>query len=364
MLAAFDKGGIEKVTLDIVNNLNPMKYDITVYTIWYGGHCQSLVNQNVKVKPFFFKRYVKGVVRLVEYLPPRLLYKLFVRGKYDVEIAAGDGECSKIISGSPNKNSKKISWIHMDVIEQGSRLEEFQNNKSSKKIYCQFDRIICVSKQAEKQFNNKFGFADKTCTVHNPFLVDSILEASEEETDIHFISDVFNIVSVGRITKVKGYDRLIRCCKRLEKEDKLFFHLYIVGDGDLREEIENYINTNEITTVTILGFKSNPYPYIKCADLFVCSSYNEAYPLAIGESFILETPVIATKCSGSLEWMGEDKSGYIVNNNEESLYMGLKKVISNKELYIRLKEQATIKKQKIDKETIGKWELEFIGDNI
>ena len=50
LLAAFDKGGIEKVTLDIVNNLDPQKYDITVYTIWYGGHCQSLVKPHIKVR--------------------------------------------------------------------------------------------------------------------------------------------------------------------------------------------------------------------------------------------------------------------------------------------------------------------------
>lgn len=70
LLEAFDKGGIEKVTLDIVNHLDPEKYDITVQTFWYGGHCQSLVNENIKVIPFFFKRYVKGIIRLIQYLPP------------------------------------------------------------------------------------------------------------------------------------------------------------------------------------------------------------------------------------------------------------------------------------------------------
>ena len=91
LLEAFDKGGIEKVTLDIVNHLDPEKYDITVQTFWYGGHCQSLVISNVQVIPFFFKRYVRGIIRLIEYLPPKMLYRLFVHGKYDVEIAASDG---------------------------------------------------------------------------------------------------------------------------------------------------------------------------------------------------------------------------------------------------------------------------------
>lgn len=68
LLEAFDKGGIEQVTLDIVNNLDPNKYDITIQTFWYGGHCQSLVNKNIKVLPFFFKKYIPGVIRLIEYM--------------------------------------------------------------------------------------------------------------------------------------------------------------------------------------------------------------------------------------------------------------------------------------------------------
>ena len=108
LLEAFDKGGIEQVTLDIVNHLDPEKYDITIQTFWYGGHCQSLVNSNVTVKPFFFKRYVRGIIRLIEYLPPKLLYSLFVHGEYDVEIAASDGGAAKVISGSTNKKAKKI----------------------------------------------------------------------------------------------------------------------------------------------------------------------------------------------------------------------------------------------------------------
>ena len=70
LVEAFDKGGIEKVTLDIVNHLDPQRYDITVQTFWYGGHCQSLVNSNVCVIPFFFRRYVKGIIRLIECLSP------------------------------------------------------------------------------------------------------------------------------------------------------------------------------------------------------------------------------------------------------------------------------------------------------
>lgn len=108
LLEAFDVGGIEKVTLDIVNHLDSEKYSITVQTFRYGGHFQSLVNDKIKVIPFFSKPYVRGIIRLIQYLPPKLLYRLFVHGDYDVEIAASDGGAAKVISGSMNKMAKNM----------------------------------------------------------------------------------------------------------------------------------------------------------------------------------------------------------------------------------------------------------------
>ena len=176
LLEGFDKGGIEKVTLDIVNHLDPEKYDITVQTFWYGGHCQSLVNSNVKVIPFFFKRYVRGIIRLIEYLPPKMLYCLFVRRKYDVEIAASDGGAAKVISGSTNKKAKKICWVHMDVVERGSGLKEYRTPKRANHIYGKFDIIVPVSEACRNKFQDKFGHDYPFRVVRNPLPVDEIKE--------------------------------------------------------------------------------------------------------------------------------------------------------------------------------------------
>ena len=70
----------------------------------------------------------------------------------------------------------------------------------------------------------------------------------------------------------------------------------------------------------MIGFQENPYPYIKNADLFVCSSLNEGYNLAISEAAILGVPVISTDCSGIKENLGNGKWGYIVENRKETLY--------------------------------------------
>lgn len=361
LLEAFDKGGIEKVTLDIVNNLDPNKYDITVQTFWYGGHCQSLVNKNIKVIPFFFKRYVRGIIRLIDYLPPKLLYTLFVRGKYDVEIAASDGGAAKVISGSTNKKSKKICWVHMDVLQQGSKLKIFSSPKNAKKVYSKFNKIICVSENTKNQFSFKFGFDNTLSVVNNPIPTQNILKLSEDKCALTFDPEKFNLISVGRLAVEKGFDRLINVCHRLYTQDHLPIELYIIGDGPLKKTLNNLITQQNITNVHLLGFQKNPYTFIKQASLYICSSLNEAHPLTIGESLVLQIPVLATRCSGTCEWLEKDQCGLLVDNNEDSLYNGIKDLFSNHFLYEKLKIKTIEKSKNIDfYVSLAVWEKSFL----
>lgn len=322
LLEAFDKGGIEKVTLDIVNHLDPEKYDITVQTFWYGGHCQSQVNGNVKVIPFFFKRYVPGVIRLIDHLPPKWLYRLFVRGKYDVEIAASDGGAAKVIAGSTNKASRKVCWVHMDVVERGSRMELFQDPVAARKIYEKFDTIACVSKQCLRKFQQKFGMYPDMRAVHNPLPEDEIRRKAGEypvrrEARVEF-------ATVGRLAVEKGFDRLIEASRRLASEG-YDLRVHIVGDGGIEAQLARQIRDSGLERTVILeGYAANPYPYIGAADWYICTSLDEAYPLSVGEALLLGRPVMGTDCAGIREWLGQDRYGMVLENSTEGIYRGMK----------------------------------------
>lgn len=330
LLEAFDKGGIEQVTLDIVNHLDPEKYDITIQTFWYGGHCQSLVNSNVTVKPFFFKRYVRGIIRLIEYLPPKLLYSLFVHGEYDVEIAASDGGAAKVISGSTNKKAKKICWVHMDVVNRGSKLKEYTNVGTAKRIYEKFNVIVPVSEICKKRFIEKFGLQYRYCVKRNPLPVDEILQKSKEPLPIRFTENI-NFVCIGRLEEQKGFDRLLDACKQLKLSRPEKFHVYIVGEGSKRKQLEELIyQLNLSHEITLVGFQSNPYPFVKNADVFLLTSRDEAFPLVVGESLIIGTPVIATDCAGISEWLADGEYGLILKNSTEGIVNGMSKVLEDR----------------------------------
>lgn len=341
VLEAFDKGGIEKVTLDIINNLDKDKYDITVKVIWFGGHCQSLVQSHIKVEPFF-KKYIKGIMRFFIYAPKEMVYKAYIKEKYDVEIAAGDGIPSRIIAGSSNNDSKKISWIHMDVKERGSQLKEFNNIENAKKIYECFDDMICVSQSCKRSFEEKFGFSDLK-VIYNPINNLEIKKlANEKLEELEIIrNEMINFIAVGRIEEQKGFDKLVRVHKRLI-EESLEHKIILLGDGTKKIEIEDFIIKNKLNdTFQILGFKSNPYKYIKNADMFILSSRDEAYPTVLIESVIIGTPIISTNCCGVEEILENGNLGMIVGHTEEEIYNGMKNIILQKSLY--LEQQVKVK---------------------
>ena len=112
-------------------------------------------------------------------------------------------------------------------------------------------------------------------------------------------------------------------------KDNIKYELWILGEGWDRPKLEELINKYSLSNVKLLGFKENPYKYIKQGDLFVCSSKNEGFSLVIAEAMILGLPAISTNCSGPNELLNFGEYGYIVENNDKALYKGLKEIIND-----------------------------------
>ena len=162
----------------------------------------------------------------------------------------------------------------------------------------------------------------------------------------------FCFVCVGRLSEVKGYDRLLNIAVRLKSEG-FRFRIDIVGDGLLRKELQSYINSNELDDcVTLCGNKDNPYPYIKHADWLVCASYAEGFSSVITEALIIGTPVISTDCSGTDELLGNSEYGIRCENSENGLYEAMKSVLTDDSLYIKYKKKAAEGGRRFNKEQL------------
>ena len=88
-------------------------------------------------------------------------------------------------------------------------------------------------------------------------------------------------------------------------------------------------NKNIDSIIHFLGFKQNPYKYIKQCDCFICSSRTEGYSLAIAEAMCLGLPIISTRSAGPSEILDDGKYGMLVDNSTKGIYDGMKVFLTN-----------------------------------
>lgn len=334
-------GGAEKVLVNLVNNLDPEKYDITLQTIFGKGKNRNLLGSHVKFKCLFNCKARRGTRILFKLFPPRLLYKLLVHDKYDIEIAFLELIPTRIVGGSSNRKSKKYAWIHNTTTNINSFTSAFRNINEFYRIYSKFNKLAFVSEGARESFYKMYSLDTPSSVVHNVLDTSAIIEMSKEPINIELENSVVNLCSVGRLCEQKGYDRLLRVLKRVSEEGERRWHLYLIGEGeDKLALVEQAKKLGIDNNVTLVGFQQNPHKYVSKMDLFVCSSLKEGYSTAVTESLILGIPVITTDCSGMDELIGDSKAGIIVENNEESLKNGILQILSNENILLDLKSKA------------------------
>lgn len=322
-------GGAEKVLVNLVNNLDKKKYDITLMTIFDCGINKKFLQEDIAYK-YIFKKLFYGNVTLFKLFTPRFLYRHFVKDKYDIVVSYLEGNTTRIVSGCPYEETKKLAWAHVEM-DGATWVHPYRNKKECINCYKQFDNIIGVSENVIDSFKEHIGDWDNLCVRYNTIETDYINDcANEQITDVSFNSECINLISVGRLIEQKSYMRLLSVFNRLIK-DGLKVSLYILGEGNQRKKLENYIHKNNLSeAVHLIGFKENPWKYVKKADLFVCSSWTEGFSTAVTESLIVGTPVVTTLCSGMREMLGDNEYGLIVENNEDALYEGVKHLIDDK----------------------------------
>ena len=350
-LESLGGGGAEKVLVNLIKGLDKSKYNITVKVMSDVGvyndeiaeiiKCKSIISGKNYGKNIFHNIFYKIKYKLIYLLPKKIIYKIIAREKYDVEVAFIEGFATADISESKNKLSKKIAWIHVDPIERNYADGYFKNLEEHSQCYKKFDKIVCVSKSVERSAIKKYGITlNNIMTQYNPIDEDDIKKRANEKINI-LDSSAIKFITIGRLVEQKGYDRLIRVIKRLKEEYDGVFQLLILGDGEKKKQLEEYIKENKLTNIVKLqGFVKNPYPYLKNSDLFICSSRAEGYSLVIAESLILNVPVISTKCSGPNELLDFGKYGMLVENDEDSLYLGLKNIIDDRNKLKELKKKS------------------------
>lgn len=340
-------GGAEKVIVDILNNIDTEKLDITLNVIYKEGIHLDQIKSDIKINYLIKDKYIKYKKIInkiyIKYFS-KTFYKRFIKDNYDVEIAFLEGAATKVIGNSTNNYSKKIAWVHTDLLNFHWTKQFYKINEESK-VYDKFNEIVFVSKDAKESFKKLFiqNKSNKS-VIYNPVIQNQIIEKSKL-FDIKY--DKLTLISVGRLIDVKGFDRLIKVHSKVVK--KFNHNLVILGDGPEKQKLQNLIEDLGVKdTVKLEGFKLNPYPYIKASDIFVCSSKVEGYPMAVLEAICLEKPILSTNITGPREILDEGKFGILCDNSEEGLETKILEIISDTHKINYLKEQSKKRKKDFD----------------
>ena len=358
MLSNMNVGGTEKALLNLLNIIPESEYDVTVLLLEKTGGFMNQIPSWVKLEelvgwsenkelvldpPFnLAKKYFKqkNFSTCFNILFLHLFSKITGnRERYYKYVLPNFGKCSSfydiaVAYAGPMdfitqyildvvSADRKIQWIHFDVSKFCF------NTNYAKNVYPRFDKIYAVSDCAKDKLLELIPEVETiTETMHNVVSKNLCVEQALNENGF---SDEFNgtrILTVGRLSKEKGQDIIPFVVEKLVLEGYKF-KWYLIGDGALYTPIENIIKEKNLGDyLTLLGTKTNPYPYYKDCDLYVQTSHHEGYCITIAEALVFDKYVITTDVAGAHDQIKNKSQGVICACDAQSIFNEVKRFLS------------------------------------
>lgn len=190
--------------------------------------------------------------------------------------------------------------------------------KIEKKTFTKVSNFCFVANNPKSHFIDLHQDIDnqKVHYVYNGLPIVSISSEHFEKPQ----SRPFELCCVGSITSRKGQDIIIKCLEELSIDGKNKIHITFVGDGPKRKELENIsLEKGLQDNVTFVGNQQNVNKYLEQADIFILTSRDEGFPMAILEAERIGLPVISTNIAGIPEMIIDGVTGLIINPDHREL---------------------------------------------
>ncbi len=317
-MPSIEGGGVEKNLFIITNYLSKKLNNIKIITA--DKKFKKNFDSNLEVicpKSFDLKkssRRKKYIICLF------ILYQIFLKNKNYVVFAFQANLYCTILC--------KLFGIKV-IVRSNSSPSGWSKNFFKKYLYNKLlnltDKVIVNSYDFKRQFK-KFFSINAHC-IYNPLNKNEIIKKSKVKIQFPFFTkknNTLKIINVGRFTDQKDHLTLLKSINLIK--DKINFRLLIIGRGINKKEMINYVKNNNLKNkVRFMNFQSNPFKFIKLADLFVLSSRYEGLPNVLLEAITLKKFVISTNCpTGPREILINGQGGELVRVED---YKGLAKKI-------------------------------------
>lgn len=288
ILPSFSGGGAERVALNILGQLDKLKFDKTLIAISGEGPLRTLqsVDQYIDLKKMRLRSALLPLVRSIWDWRPDVIFSTFghinlalliLRPLLPTSTKLMLREANlPSLSLPASRNPKLFSWGY-------------------KRLYPYADLLLCSSERMREEFSRNFKIPDaKLAIVLNPIDVEKIRAAAMRP--MRYPGGGRRFIAAGRLVQQKGFDHLLAMFSSFPQQD----HLTILGTGPEEMPLREKARSLNLTNISFEGFVSEPWSRYAGADAFVLPSRWEGMPNAALEALAVGTPVIATAESGGI----------------------------------------------------------------
>ena len=326
------KSDESRVLVDIVNRFRT-KYDITILSLYRDN---DYINELEGIRTVYITNRTKSTLKekitrigLFFLSKRQLYYNFFVKDKYDVVIAFNEKEITWILSYE--KKAKKIAWIHSDIEEMVGNKRRFRAiQKINRNAYKTFDELVFTSNYNYDRFYQLFpDIKISGRVIYNYTDINNVKTKAYMMKAPDIKDDMVSFLQVSPLEENSAIERLISVHKKLIEEG--YKHrIYILGKGSLKNDLKSLIKKEKLEdTFVLLGDKPNPYIYIKSADYILHATKKDGYRMCLIDAEMLSKFIIVTDTDARETIIGYNYTKLVLNN-EESIYEGLKEIITTK----------------------------------
>lgn len=304
-------GGAEKLIERLLQNNDKMMIALDV-----NGELINKINNNVEI--------IKCSTKGLDIIKSILKLKKIIKNN-DIKIIHTHGVPSNLIGLILKKLTrvKQITTIHSDLKFDFYGVKKYIYIYIEKFILPRIDKVICVSNELKQEVECR-------CKNIKCFVINNGVEKSSNNNG-NINEEKIDFLLVGRLTKVKNHELMIKALDKLNKE-AFDFKCVIVGDGEEKESIERLILEYKLgEKIRLDGFKDNVREYMNKSGVLVMTSLMEGIPLVILEAFAEKLLVVSSNVGGIKEVIENGINGILYkSNNVDELYSILKDILLNK----------------------------------
>ncbi len=285
------RGGPDAVFFNLLRTIDLDRFEpFLAVTTPEGAYLREL-GHRVPVLQVGRQRYpVGGVIRAVRAIRPDLVLSTL---RMNVTCATARplfGARIPLICRIANNISGELEYQTHRSSDAKTRIIALSNRL----MVAQATTVIAQSQAMVDDIDQLYGprAVAKTVVLPNPVDIERISARGAEPAEDSLETGVPQLVSAGRLTFQKGFDRLIDAFARIRGVHPAA-RLWILGEGEDRPALEAQIARLGLAdAVDLPGFVDNPVPYYRAADLYVCSSRYEGFPNSVAEALAVGTPIV------------------------------------------------------------------------